>query len=448
MTTTENPAAVTEADEALGVFNQPAAPAANPLRTLFDPRLWLASGGARTIPLILAMIVMWIAFDLDSGGSYLGSQNITNILVYTAQYGIIAIGVVMVLLLGEIDLSLGSLVGMAGCTGALVMLEWVPTAPPLIQMLVGVVASVTVGVLSGIFTGFWVAIMKVPSFVVTLAGLLAFSGVSLVITNSQTVVIPNDYYNAFGSSSISAFNRGYLAVFWGKGSAPIHLSFGMLVAIVAGLGYIAILLANARSRRANGLPSRPVAILVAQGIGLLVIGTVLADFLDRYQGLPISVFVMIVLLVIFAYVLRRTRFGRHVYATGGNSEAARRAGISVARVRWSAFILAGLMAGIVGVIFMARNASASAGAVDPSFLLLCIAAAVIGGTSLFGGRGSIWSALTGSLLLASLQAGMNLVLASNTNSQYYQYIVEGAILLGAVWLDTYSRSRSVVDRGA
>jgi D-xylose transport system permease protein len=154
-----------------------------------------------------------------------------------------------------------------------------------------------------------------------------------------------------------------------------------------------------------------------------------------------------ILLVAMAYVLRRTRFGRHIYATGGNSEASRRAGISIGRIRWSAFVISGLMAGIVGVIFMARGNSASAGSVGQDFLLLCIASAVIGGTSLFGGRGSVWSALTGALILASVQTGMNLTLTS-TNSTYYQYIVEGAILLGAVWLDTWSKNRSTVDRAA
>ncbi|HZT95903.1 MAG TPA: hypothetical protein VFB34_03600 [Chloroflexota bacterium] len=447
MTTTEETIVGSGADEAVGVFNQPASPVASPLRTLLDPRLWLASGGGRTIPLLLAMVVMWIAFDIDSGGVYFGSQNITNILVYTSLYGIVAIGVVIVLLLGEIDLSLGSLVGLAGCSAALVMVEWVPTAPQFVQMLVGVAVSLAVGIACGAFQGFWIALAKVPSFVVSLAGLLAFSGISLVITNSQTVVITSDYFNAFGSTSTSAFDGGYLPTLVGKGTNPLHLSVGMIVAIVIGIGYAVILLLNRRSRRANGLPTRGVGLLVLQALAVLIPSVVLADFLDRYQGLPLPVFIMIVLLIVIAYVLRRTRFGRHIYSTGGNAEAARRAGISVTRVRWSAFILSGLMAGIVGVIFMARNASASAGAVDPSFLLLCIASAVIGGTSLFGGRGSVWSALTGALLLASLQTGMTLLLAGSTNAQYYQYIVEGAILLGAVWLDTYSRKRVVVDRG-
>ena len=419
----------------------------NPLGKLLDPREWLAGGGGRTIPLLVAMVIMWILFDVATSGVYLGSQNITNILVYTAEYGIVAIGVVVVLLLGEIDLSLGSLVALSGCTGAMVMIEWVPNAPDFEKMLVGVAASLIVGLLCGIFTGFWVAVMKIPSFVVTLAGLLAFSGIALVITNSNTETITSDYFNAWGSTSISAFNSGYLGALIGKGDQPLHLSVGILLALVGGIGYILVLLATAAGRRKAGLKSRPVPLLLAQGIGITLGAVVLIDIIDRYQGVPLPVFVFVLLLIVFSYVLRRTRFGRHVYATGGNAEAARRSGISIQQIRWSAFVLSGLMAGIVGVIFMARDASASAGAVDPSFLLLCIASAVIGGTSLFGGRGSVWSALTGALILASVQTGMNLTLTS-TNATYYQYIVEGAILLGAVWLDTYSKNKSTVDRAA
>ncbi len=446
MATTEQPQVPAE-ETTLGVPEPTEAPGGNPLVAMLDPRGWLSAGGGRTIPLLIAMVIMWIAFDVATNGVYFGSQNITNILVYASIYGIIAIGVVVVLLLGEIDLSLGSLVGLCGCTAALVMVEWVPNAPGFEQMLVGVAASVIVGLLCGAFSGFWVAVMKIPSFVVTLAGLLAFNGIALVITNSNTVVISSDEFNAFGASSVTAFNRGYLGMLVGQGNQVFHLSIGILAVLIGGAGYCLVLLAGRRSRLKAGLPSRSTASLLAQAVAITVGGVAVVDVLDRYQGVPLPVAILMVLLVIFAYVLRRTRFGRHVYATGGNAEASRRSGIAIGRIRWSAFVLSGLMAGIVGVIFMARGNSASAGSVDQSFLLLCIASAVIGGTSLFGGRGSVWSALTGALIIASVQTGMNLTLTS-TNATYYQYIVEGAILLGAVWLDTYAKNKSTVDRAA
>jgi D-xylose transport system permease protein len=216
----------------------------------------------------------------------------------------------------------------------------------------------------------------------------------------------------------------------------------MVAVLVIGAGYTLLLLGNARIRRRSGLSAPSTARLVAQGVAITVIGLIVVDVLDHYQGVPLPVFFLFVFLIIFSYVLRGTRFGRHVYATGGNAEAARRAGISIRQIRWSAFVLSGLMAGFGGVIYTARNNANNGGTVDQSFLLLVIASAVIGGTSLFGGRGSVWSALTGALVLSSVQTGLALTLTSTTNSQYIQYIVEGAILLGVAWLDSYARSRS------
>jgi D-xylose transport system permease protein len=386
---------------------------------------------------------MWIGFDLQTGGIYLSSQNITDILVYTALYGIVAIGEVVVLLLGEIDLSLGSLVGVSGAAAALAMQNWVPHAPALATMLVGVAVAAAVGVASGLFAGFWVSLMRVPSFIVTLALLLALFGIGLVLTNSQTITVTNDMFNALGASSVSAFDGGYLAPgLWGSHKDILHLSAGMVAVLVIGAGYTLLLLGNARIRRRSGLSAPSTARLVAQGVAITVIGLIVVDVLDHYQGVPLPVFFLFVFLIIFSYVLRGTRFGRHVYATGGNAEAARRAGISIRQIRWSAFVLSGLMAGFGGVIYTARNNANNGGTVDQSFLLLVIASAVIGGTSLFGGRGSVWSALTGALVLSSVQTGLALTLTSTTNSQYIQYIVEGAILLGVAWLDSYARSRS------
>lgn len=417
------------------------------LRSIFDPRRWLVSGGSRTLPLLVLLVLMWVGFDLATGGIYLSSQNVTDILVYTALYGIVAIGEVVVLLLGEIDLSLGSLVGVSGASSALIMANWVPHAPSLVTMLVGVAAAAAVGVASGVFSGFWVSVMRVPSFIVTLALLLALTGIGLVLTNSQTITVTNDLFNALGASSTSALDGGYLpAALWGNHKDIIHLSAGMLVVLILGIGYTLVLLGNARVRLASGLAAPSAARLLSQGLAVTVIALAVVDVLDHYQGVPLPVFFLFVFLIIFSYVLRGTRFGRHVYATGGNAEAARRAGISIRRIRWSAFVLAGLMAGLGGVIYTARNNANNGGTVDQSFLLLVIASAVIGGTSLFGGRGSVWSALTGALVLASVQTGMALTLTATTDAQYFQYIVEGAILLGVAWLDTYARSRSAGSR--
>lgn len=432
----------------------------NPLIDLIDPRRWLETAGGRTIPILVAMGIIWLYFELATGGLFFTPGNISNILIYSSEYGIVAIGVVVVLLLGEIDLSLGSLVGASGAAAGAAMFEpinwslfginihfdFIQTAPAIPQLFLAIGVSILVGVLSGAIVGFFVAIIRIPSFVVTLAGLLLLYGLALVITNAQTLTITNDYYNALGSSSFQALDRGYLPTIVGTGSDPFHISVGMIAALVAGLAYTLILLLGVSRRRRTGLSARPPAWAVAQGLAITVAGVAISWLLDRQQGVPIPFFIMMIFLVVFSYIARKTKFGRHIYATGGNAEAARRAGIAIRRVRWSAFIISGFCAGVVGVIFMAKSNSVNGGTPTPDFLLLAIAAAVIGGTSLFGGRGSVWAALTGAVMLASVQTGMQLTLSSNTNSEYYQWIVQALILLGAVWLDTYARGRSTADR--
>ena len=412
----------------------------------------------------MALAIIWIFFQYATGGQFMQPGDITNILTLASLYGIVAIGEVIVLLLGEIDLSLGSLVGMSGCAAASVMLtpitwggtilgvhigihfDFIQKQSAVPQMLLAVLVALLVGTLAGALTGFFVAILRVPSFVVTLAGLLGFYGVALVITNAQTVPIPNDHYLALGSSGGSAFNKGYLPTILGNHNNFLHLSVGMIIALVAGLVYTATLLFAERSRRSEGLPIRSPIWPLAQGLGLTLVAVAISWKLDQDQGVQLPFLVFIIFLVIFSYFAKRTRFGRHLYATGGNAEAARRAGISIRKIRWLAFVLSGFCAGTVGVLFFAKFGSANGGEPDPSFLLLCVAAAVIGGTSLFGGQGSIWAALTGAVMLVSVQTGMGLTLSSNVSSQYYQWIVQALILLGAVWLDTFARRRSSVSR--
>lgn len=427
-------AAASETDEALGTFSQPAAAGLTPLDYL-QPRRWLTASGARAYPIIGALIIIWIVFEIWTSGTYLTAENVSNILVQMTEIGVLAIGIVVILLLGEIDLSVASTAALAGVAAALVMQDWVPHASAIPQAVAGVGAALVVGLACGGFQGWWVAYLRVPSFVVTLAGLLAFEGIALALTNATTIPIANDYFNALGASSATALNAGYL-------TKPL----GILTALVVGIGYGLILFQNYRERRNQGLSTQSPAVLAGKAIALLVLALVVVFRLNRDLGVPLPVFIMFVLLVLFAYILRRTRFGRHIYATGGNTEAARRAGIDVRGLRWSAFAISGLMAGVAGIIFMARLNSASAGSVGQDALLNAIAAAVIGGTSLFGGRGTIWSALLGALVLASVQNGMDLTLAGNTNTNYYEYIVKGAILLLAVWLDTYARSKSSAER--
>lgn len=422
-----------EPDEAVATVA--AAPAAaNPLLSL-NPRRWLSASASRAYPIIIALVIIWIGFDI-ANHNYFKAQNVSNILLYMTEIGVLGIGVVVILLLGEIDLSIASTAALSGTSAALVMQNWFPHASPGPQALAGIATALIIGIACGAFQGLWVAYLRIPSFVVTLAGLLAFQGIALAITNAQTVPIGNDYFNSLGAAGTgSVLDGGYLPA-----------AVGIVVAIATGLGYGLVLYQNYRDRQANGLSTQPPVFLAAQAAVVLVIALGVVLVLNHDRGVPLPVFIMFVLLILFAYVLRRTRYGRHIYATGGSTEAARRAGIDVQRLRWSAFVISGLMAGIASVIFMANLNSAAAGSIGQDALLNAIAAAVIGGTSLFGGRGTIWAALLGAMVLSSVQTGMDLTLAGNTNTNYYEFIVKGAILLVAVWLDTYAKSKSPIGR--
>jgi D-xylose transport system permease protein len=389
-----------------------------------------------SLPLIAAMIAFWVWMDLATKGTYFGSFNISNILVESVQSGVVAIGVVVILLLGEIDLSLGSLVALSGCGSALVMQDWVPKLPDFERMLVGIAAALIIGAICGLWSGFWVAIMRVPSFVVTLAGLFIFEGIDLLITNSQTIAVTSPDFNALGSAS-TAWNNGKLQNIAGDPSNIFtHVSVGTVLAVVAGIGYYGFLELRRRDRIREGLDGRPRLSLAIQATGLTILGALLANKMDSVGGVPLPVVIFFALLLLFAYVLGRTRYGRHIYAAGGNAEAARRAGISVQRLRWSAFVISGTMAGVGGVISTARYNSISVGAIDSSFLLIVIASAVIGGVSLFGGKGSVWMALLGSVILVSVKYGVLLTLSGgSTSGFYYTYVATGGILLAAATID-------------
>jgi len=402
-----------------------------------DLRQLFAFDAARSLPLIVGLIILWIWFDRASGGIFFGGQNISDILINACQIGVVAIGVVVVLLMAEIDLSLGSLVALCGCSSALIMQEWVPNAPDFERMLVGVAASLIIGAICGFWNGFWVAVVRVPSFVVTLAALLSFQGIALYITNSQTIGVTSAYFNALGATESTVLNSGYLANIWGDPKNIVHLSIGMLLALAMGIGYLVFLLLRRRDRTRNGLLAPSLVLPFVKAAGLTLVSLLVVEKLDYFRGIPIPVIIFVGLLVFFAYILGRTRYGRHIYAVGGNAEAARRSSIPVQRLRWSAFVISGTMAGAGAVILTAQNLSISAGTVGPDVLLNCIAAAVIGGVSLFGGRGSVWSVLLGSLILASVQQGILETLAGGSSNGFYEtFIAKGAILLLAVALDT------------
>jgi D-xylose transport system permease protein len=288
-----------------------------------------------------------------------------------------------------------------------------------------ILAAMAIGALIGAFQGVWFAFLGVPSFVVTLAGFLAWQGVQLrVLGHTGTV-------NVF-EPHIGKIAQSFLPDAWGW---------------VVGLGvagaYVLALWITRISRLRTGLTAAPVFAVLTRSLLVVAIALATVEILSRFNGVPTAGVILFGLVVVFSFITTRTRFGRYIFAVGGNAEAARRAGISVATVRIVVFTLAGLLAAVGGVVFVSRLTAASTQTGGGTFLLEAIAAAVIGGTSLFGGRGSVWTALLGALVIGSVSNGLDLM----AQPPEIKYMVEGAILLAAVTVDAVARrSRAAAGR--
>ncbi len=380
-----------------------------------DLRLRVGSGELGALPVVLGLALIWTYFELQDT-HFLTARNLSNLVLQISVSGSIAIGVVLVLLLGEIDLSVGSV---AGATAAVLGVLIVDDNWP---WWAGIVAMVASGALIGAFQGAWFALLRVPSFVVTLAGLLVWLGVQLhVLGDAGTLNVFDAHVTAIASTFLPA-------------------PWGWALAVIAVVGYAGRRLLEDTRRRQAGMTAQSLPVLAAQVVTIAALLFSSVGVLNSAYGVPTAGVVLFALVALFDWLARRTTFGRHIYAVGGNAEAARRAGINVARTRIIVFALAGTLAAVGGLISTARLQAASTQTGGGTLLLESIAAAVIGGTSLFGGRGSVWAALLGALVIGSVSNGLDLV----GQPADVKYMVEGAILLLAVTIDAYSRRRLAV----
>jgi D-xylose transport system permease protein len=369
-------------------------------------------GELGSLPIILGLLVICVVFQVQND-RFLTAGNFVNLMVQGAAFAIVAMGIVFVLLLGEIDLSVGYVSGVAGVLTALLLLPDGSTVPTSVAIAAALGSGVIIGTLHGVI----ITKVGIPSFVVTLAGLLGWNGVVLLLIGSRgTVVLQDDFVIGFANDFVA------------KGAAWVL----MLLAVGA---YAAVQLWGLRKRTAAGLSNDPLLIVGLRILGLFVALAVVVYIVNQDRGLPYVAVLVGVLLVFWTYVLRRTRFGRYVYAVGGNAEAARRAGINVDRIKIACFAICSLMAAVGGIVLASRLRSVDTNAGGGEVLLYSIAAAVIGGTSLFGGRGHIKSALLGALVIAGIANGLGLLgLSSGT-----KFVVTGLVLLLAVAVDSISR---------
>jgi D-xylose transport system permease protein len=375
----------------------------------------LRAGDVGTLPIIVGLVLI-VAFFYSRNSNFLTAGNFTNLMTQMAGVTTIAIGVVFVLLLGEIDLSIAYVSGIAGVVVAELQ---IPDSSWEVKGVLAIAIAVTVTALIGALQGSFVAIIGVPSFVVTLAGLLFWQGVILYVIGDAGVIIIED----------TTINN--VANYFFSDRA------GLAIAAGATALYAVTTLSGVVGRRRHGIRTDNLVLVAAKLVlfATAIFGAVI--WANRERGFPLAFLLVIIFLIFWTWVAERTTFGRHVYAVGGNPEAARRAGINVARIRIQVFMISGLMAGFGGVIFAARLNSVDLNAGGGTLLLDAISAAVIGGTSLFGGRGRVISALLGALVISTVGNGIDLLGYSSA----IKYMVTGLILLAAVTLDALSRRR-------
>jgi D-xylose transport system permease protein len=384
-------------------------------------RAWVArvrGGDAGALPVIAGLIIISILFQ-SLNSKFLTAGNLVNLLIQGAVYMLLAMAEVYVLLLGEIDLSAGFVAGLGGVVMAELLKQgtgW----PWWAAILVALLATAAIGA----FHGLLITRIGLPSFVVTLAGLLGWQGVMLLILGQGGVVPISD-------KVINNITSGQLTV----------AASWILVLVLVGLYGGRAWLRDSR-RRASGLVAPPVSLTILRIVGALVAGVavVLICNTDRgvitpIQGVPYVVFVVLAVLVAWTFLLGRTRFGRYVYAIGGNPESARRAGVSLSLIRTLCFTLASFTAGIAGIVYASRLRSVSTSIDGGTLVLYAVAAAVIGGTSLFGGRGKPAHAVLGGLVIAAIDNGMGL----QGYSAYVRFIVTALVLLAAVTIDALTR---------
>ncbi|WP_033332250.1 sugar ABC transporter permease [Streptomyces novaecaesareae] len=414
-----------------------AADAAAPAASAADPRLLvrrqglggyaeefrrrIKSGDLGSLPVVIGLVLIAVIFQSVTG-HFLQADNLTNITKWIAGPGLIAVGVVFVLLLGEIDLSLGSVAGVsAAVTSVLAVREGLNEG---LAILLALAAAVALGALHG----FFFARIGVPAFVVTLAGMLAWSGLQDYVLGKL--------------GTVNNINDGIVAnldtYFLGDGD----VLYAWLLAVLAVAAFLTAQLLDARRRTAAGLPARSTGEIALRTGALAVLALTGAYMLNQDRGLPLPLVVLLGVVVLTDFVLRRTSYGRQIFAVGGGVEAARRAGINVARVRISVFMLSALLAGLGGLFIASQQGSADKQLGSGNVLMSAIAAAVIGGTSLFGGRGKTWSALLGILVIQSITTGLDMVHAA----QAIQYMITGAVLLAAVVLDSLTRRTRTAGR--
>lgn len=378
----------------------------------------LFKNNVRQYGMIIALIVIMLLFEVLTGGLLLKPINITNLILQNSYILVLAIGMVLVIITGHIDLSVGSIAAFVGAFSAIMMVNWqLPTW-------LAVIAALVAGALIGAWQGFWVAYVRIPAFIVTLAGMLLFRGLTMIVLEGQSI-------SPF-PSGFQKISSGFIPDFQVAGVSFVSILIGLVLTV----WYILTELRERRAQRKYGFDVSSQAIFLFK---LIVVGVIINLFmfmLASYAGIPNILVLMFVLIIMYSFVMNRTVMGRHVYALGGNEKAASLSGVKTKKVAFWVFVNMGVMAAISGLIFAARLNAATPRA-GTNFELDAIAACFIGGASASGGIGTVFGAIIGGLVMGVLNNGMSLIGLGID----WQQGIKGLVLLLAVAFDIYNKNK-------
>jgi putative multiple sugar transport system permease protein len=376
-------------------------------------------GNFRQYGMMIALAALIVLFEVLTKGLFLQPRNVTSLLIQNGYVLILAIGMVMVIIAGHIDLSVGSVCAFVGATVAMSMQVWHLPWP------LAILLGMALGILVGMWQGYWVAYVGIPAFIVTLAGMLLFRGLDLMILNAESIVVPEDFQK---------IANGYLPEIGGK-DMPYHL-ITVILTVIAIAAFAWTDLANRRALKKYGMPQSP---MWASIVKIVIVGGVIGLFgmlLASYKGIPVVGLILFGLVLIYTFVTQRTVLGRHIYAVGGNANAARLSGVDTRRVSFFVMVNMGLLAGIAGMVFTAYLNAANPKD-GTGFELDAIAAVFIGGAAVAGGVGKVSGAMIGGFVMGVLNLGLaNLSVDSN-----WIQIIKGLVLLSAVAFDVMSKVR-------
>ncbi len=381
----------------------------------------LLKGNIRQYVMVIALVIVIVLFQVTTNGVLLKPLNVSNLISQNAYILILAIGMLLCILTGgNVDLSVGSVAGFVGAISAIMMLKWnVPVLPTII-------VSLLLGLLIGCWQGFWIAYVGVPAFIATLAGMLIFRGLTLVVLQGTSLApLPAGY---------TFLASGFLP---SMGIVGGHNLLAILLGIVASILYIIKELSSRKNKKRYGFEVSPYAVFIPQVIGIVVVINAFTYSLSSYKGIPMVLVIVIVLVLIYSFITMKTIPGRHIYAFGGNAKAAQLSGVNTKKVMFWVYANMGVMAALAGIIFTGRLNSATPKA-GVNFELDAIAACFIGGASTSGGVGTIVGAMVGGLLMGVLNNGMSIMGISID----WQQTIKGFVLLSAVAFDVYSKSKS------